>query len=152
MPVTSVRAEDIDSYPPNIRAMMKKPSPAAQALGLSIEGFDAEAGIAELAFEAGETLCNKWGGLQGGMVAAMLDEALSHAAGLTLEWGQICPTLEMKVSYLEAARPGRLRARGAMVKRGRSVGFAEAVLTDAEGCTLATATGTFTFVTLKKKD
>ncbi|HMP51167.1 MAG TPA: PaaI family thioesterase, partial [Candidatus Melainabacteria bacterium] len=42
-----------------------------------------------------------------------------------LEWGQISPTLELKVSMLNAARPGRIIGTGRVIKRGKSVGFIE---------------------------
>ena len=92
-----------------------------------------------------------WGGIQGGMVAAMLDDVMAFAVGLDLEWGQISPTLELKVSMLNPAKPGRLIAEGRVIKRGRSVGFIEGELFDEEGTLLATASSTATFVTLKKK-
>ena len=46
------------------------------------------------------------GGIQGGNVAAMLDDAMAFAIGLNLDWGQISPTLELKISMLAPARPG----------------------------------------------
>ena len=45
-------------------------------------------------------LANRYGAIHGGMTAAMMDDVISLAAGLTIEWGQITPTLEMKVSYI----------------------------------------------------
>ena len=93
-----------------------------------------------------------WGGIQGGMVAAMLDDVMSLAVGLDLEWGQISPTLELKVSMLNAARPGRIIGTGRVIKRGKSVGFIEGELTDESGKLLATGSSTATFVTLKKKE
>ena len=50
------------------------------------------------------TICNKWGGIQGGNVA-MLDDAMAFAIGLT-DWGQISPTLELKVSMMARLGPG----------------------------------------------
>ncbi|MCP5433110.1 MAG: PaaI family thioesterase [Alphaproteobacteria bacterium] len=149
MALIRTEPEKVEDYPPNIRSMMKKPSPAARTLGLKVEAFDVEGGYAELSFDAGEGLLNKWGAIQGGMVAAMLDEALAHAAGLTLSWGEICPNLETKVSFLSVARPGRLLAKGRMVKRGKQVGFVEAELRDEAGKLLATATGTVAFMAAK---
>ena len=73
------------------------------------------------------------GGIQGGNVAAMLDDAMAFAVGLNLDWGQISPTLELKVSMLAPARPGRLYAVGQVVRRGRSVGFVEACSMMARG-------------------
>ncbi len=139
-------------WPPNIQAAYKKPSSASTYLGLEILGVDMEEGRVELVFHAGENLCNKWGGIQGGMVAAMLDDAMAFAIGLKLDWGQISPTLELKVSMLAPCRPGDIYATGRVLRRGKSVGFVEGELRDVKGTLLATASSTANFVTLKKKE
>jgi uncharacterized protein (TIGR00369 family) len=140
-------------WPPNIQAVFKRMAPASRYLGLEILDADKESRTVKVAFNASAELCNMWGGIQGGMVAAMLDDVMSLAVGLDLEWGQISPTLELKVSMLNAARPGRIIGTGRVIKRGKSVGFIEGELVDAEsGKLLATGSSTATFVTLKKKE
>jgi uncharacterized protein (TIGR00369 family) len=138
-----------ERYPPNIQAILKQPAPASALLGIELLALNADEGAARAAFNAGPSLCNKWGALQGGMVAAMLDDLMSIAAGLTLEWGQIVPTLEMKSSFLSPAPPGRLIGMGRVVKRGASVVFLEARLEDLDGALLATGSGTARIVTRK---
>lgn len=142
----------VEKWSPNIRAAHDKPSPSSAHLGLELLAANAEAGIVEMAFNATERLCNKWGGIQGGNVAAMLDDAMAFAIGLNLDWGQISPTLELKVSMMAPARPGRIYAIGQVIRRGRSVGFVEGALYDADGKILATGSSTANFVTLKKRD
>lgn len=141
-----------ENWPPNVKAAHTKPSPTSAHLGLELLAVNRQAGIVEMAFNADDRLCNKWGGIQGGNVAAMLDDAMAFAIGLNLDWGQISPTLELKVSMLAPARPGRLYAIGKVVRRGRSVGFVEGSLYDADGQLLATGSSTANFVTLKKRD
>ena len=141
---------DAENWPPNVKSAHKKPSPTSAHLGLELLAVNQEAGIVEMAFNATDKLCNKWGGIQGGNVAAMLDDAMAFAIGLNLDWGQISPTLEIKVSMLAPARPGRIFAVGRVLRRGRSVGFVEGELYDAEGRLLATGSSTANFVTLKK--
>lgn len=136
-----------EDYPPNIQAILKRPAPASTLLGIEPVAIDIEAGAARIAFNAGPSLCNKWGALQGGMVAAMLDDLMSIAAGLTLQWGQIVPTLEMKTSFLQPAPPERLVGEGCVVKRGASVVFLEARLEAPDGAPLATGSGTARIVT-----
>ena len=142
------RAED---WPPNVKAADEKPSPSSAHLGLELLAVDRDRGVVEMAFQASEALCNKWGGIQGGNVAAMLDDAMAFAIGLNLDWGQISPTLELKVSMMAPARPGRLYAVGRVVRRGRSVGFVEGELYNDEGQLLAAGSSTANFVTLKKR-
>jgi uncharacterized protein (TIGR00369 family) len=142
---------DKEAWPPNVKSADKKPSPTSAHLGLDLLAVDKDNGIVEMAFNASDQLCNKWGGIQGGNVAAMLDDAMAFAVGLNLDWGQISPTLEIKVSMLSPARPGRLLSVGRVIRRGKSVGFIEGELYDAEGRLLATGSSTANFVTLKKK-
>ncbi len=146
-----IDATQSDDYPPNIQAILRKPSPASAFLGLDLLSFDAEAGLARMAFHATDALCNKWGGIQGGMVAAMLDDAISIAMGLAVEWGEITPTFELKTNFIAVARPGRLEAVGQVVKRGGSVGFVEARLWDADGGLVATASATLGIRKHKKR-
>tara|TARA_B100001989_G_C24431097_1_gene409065 strand:- start:351 stop:845 length:495 start_codon:yes stop_codon:yes gene_type:complete len=141
---------DAEKWPPNVKSAHKKPSPTSEHLGLELLAVNREAGIVEMAFNATDKLCNKWGGIQGGNVAAMLDDAMAFAIGLNLDWGQISPTLEIKVSMLAPARPSRILAVGRVLRRGRSVGFVEGELYDVEGRLLAVGSSTANFVTLKK--
>ncbi len=141
---------DAPDWPPNVRAAHSKPSPSSAHLGLELLAVDAAAGIVEMAFNASDQLCNKWGGIQGGNVAAMLDDAMAFAIGLALDWGQISPTLEIKVAMLAPTRPGRLYAVGQVVRRGASIGFVASALYDEGGALLASGTSTANFVTLKK--
>ncbi|GAB5501988.1 PaaI family thioesterase [Pyruvatibacter sp.] len=145
-------ARETEDWPPNIKAIFKRKSPASAYLGLEVIDCDVDAGTVELAFEATDNLCNLWGGIHGGMVAAMMDDILAIAVGLKLEWGQISPTLEMKVSMLSVAKPGRLIGRGRILRRGKSVVFVEGELLDAEGTLLAKGSSTCTLVTLKKRE
>jgi len=145
-------ARAADAWPPNIQAIFKRKSPASAYLGLEIVDCDVDAGTVEVAFEATDNLCNLWGGIHGGMVAAMMDDILAIAVGLTLEWGQISPTLEMKVSMLAVAKPGRLLGYGRILRRGKSVVFVEGDLRDAHGLLLAKGSSTCSLVTLKTRD
>lgn len=146
---TPIDPDTPERYPPNIQAILKGPAPASALLGIEPLALDETAGAARIAFNAGPSLCNKWGALQGGMVAAMLDDLMSIAAGLNLEWGQIVPTLEMKTSFLQPAPPERLIGEGRVVKRGTSVVFLEARLESPDGALLATGSGTARIVTRK---
>lgn len=150
MAYTKVDPAKGQDYPPNIQAILKQPSPASTFLGLELLEVDTEALRVRLAFNAEDRVCNKWGGIHGGMVAAMLDELMAIALGLSLEWGQISPTLEMKASYIAAGRPGRLIGEGWTVKRGKSVAFIEAELKNADGDLIATGSSTARIVQMKR--
>lgn len=120
-----------EQYPPNIQAILKRPAPAAEFLGQAIQEVDVPAGRVVVTYQAADGHQNRFGAIHGGITAAMLDDAISLAAGLTAAWGDITPTLEMKVSYLSLAKPGMtLQARAQIIKRGQSILFAEATLSD----------------------
>ena len=68
-----------------------------------------------------------------------------------MEWGQITPTLEMKVSYIRQGKLGtRLLATARTVRRGSTVAFIEAELLDEAGALIATASSTIAITPLKR--
>ena len=84
------------------------------------------------------------------MSSRTLTLLMSVAAGLSIQWGQITPTLEMKVSYIAQAKAGRAVAEARTVKRGKTVLFLEADLKDAGGRLLATGSCTAMIAEMKK--
>jgi acyl-coenzyme A thioesterase PaaI-like protein len=67
-----------------------------------------------------------------------------------LAWGEIAPTLEMKVSYLNQAGVGRHIGEASVRKRGRQISFLEASLIREDGRLIATASGTIMIAALKR--
>jgi uncharacterized protein (TIGR00369 family) len=140
-----------DKYPPNIQAVLKRRAEAAVVLGQEVLDVDVEKGWVRVAYDTTQTLANRFGAIHGGMTAAMMDDVISLAAGLTIEWGQITPTLEMKVSYVAQGKPGiRLIAEARTVRRGGTVIFLEADLKDEAGKLIATASSTVMITPVKK--
>jgi uncharacterized protein (TIGR00369 family) len=121
--------------------------PAAATLGWELVDADPGVGTIEVAFTAGPEMANPMGNVQGGFLAAMLDDTLGPALVATLGAGQFAVTLELKVNFLRPASVGRLVGRGRIVHRGGSVAFLEGSLADADGATLATATATARLIT-----
>lgn len=120
--------------------------PSIKTLGGHIVGFDGASGVLEFRFEAAPAHTNLDGIVQGGFVAGMLDAAMAHVVFCAKERLVILATLEMKVSYLDIARPGPLRALGRVARMGKSIGFLEADLFNAEDVLLAKATSTVKIV------
>ena len=54
----------------------REPPPAARTLGWELLAVDPDAGTIEVAFAAGEAFLNPAGVIQGGFLAAMLDDTL----------------------------------------------------------------------------
>ena len=138
-------------YPPNIQAILKRPAPAAVILGQELLEVDIATGSVRVAYMVSDALANRFGALHGGMTAAMMDDVISLAAGLSVEWGQITPTLEMKVSYIRQGKLGaKLVAVARTVRRGSTVAFIEAELSDEAGALIATASSTIAITPLKR--
>lgn len=88
------------------------------------------------------------GNIQGGFLAAMLDDTLGPALVATLPDGEFAPTLELKVSFLRPAKPGQLIGRGRVVHRGGTIAFLAGDLYDGDGEHVASATATARVVRL----
>lgn len=116
------------------------PPPTVALLGWSLVSLDAEAGVIEVAFEGKPEFCNPAGNVQGGILAAMIDDAmgpvvLAHSGGT-----RFCSTIDLHTHYLRPVKPGRITVRASVTKMGRTVGFIEAQLFDAEQRLCARAT------------
>ncbi|AQZ69059.1 phenylacetic acid degradation protein [[Actinomadura] parvosata subsp. kistnae] len=118
------------------------PPPAAATLGWELLHVDPGQGTIEVAFKADESFTNPVGVIQGGFLAAMLDDTLGPALVATLPPGQFAPTLDLHVQFLRPARPGRLVGRGRVVRRGRQVCFMSGELLGPDGEPVAVATAT----------
>jgi uncharacterized protein (TIGR00369 family) len=116
--------------------------PAAVLLGWQLSWVAPARGEIEVFFEATEQFTNPMGNVQGGFLSAMLDDTLGPALAATLAPDEFAPTLELKVSFLRPAAPGRLVGRGRVVHRGGTIAFLAGDLFDATGAPVASATAT----------
>ncbi|QUQ62762.1 PaaI family thioesterase [Kutzneria sp. CA-103260] len=117
--------------------------PAIQQLfGLTFETVDPGRMVVSVATrpEFGNTM----GTVHGGVLATLLDTAMSCAVHTTLPAGVGYTTLEIKVNYVRAAHTdGRLlTTEGVVVHAGRRTATAEGRVTDAEGRLIAHASTT----------
>jgi uncharacterized protein (TIGR00369 family) len=116
--------------------------PAGESLGWKVLKIDAARKSFSAEFVARPELLNPAGIVQGGFLAAMLDETLSPAVAACLQPGEFPATLEMKVSFVAPARLGTLVGEATLVSQGKHVCFVEGRLSDSEGRVVATATAT----------
>ncbi len=122
--------------------------PVAGLLGWELQEVDPHAGTIVVRFDGRPEFTNPLGNIQGGMLAAMLDDTMGPALVATLPPGGFAPTLEMKVTYLQPAVVGPLWGHGRVVKRGGTISFVEADLVDADGAMIARATATVRMITM----
>ncbi len=113
--------------------------PCANLLGWTLLDHDAAKGWVRLAFEGRPEFVNPAGFIQGGMLAAMLDDTMGPAVLLMTEGRFFTVSIGMSVSFLAPAKPGRLIGEGQVVQLGKTIGFVEASLTDCAGALVARA-------------
>ena len=124
--------------------------PASQHLGWRCLEIDSERGTIATQFEARSEFVNPGGMVQGGFLAAMLDNTISAAIHATLEPNQYPVTLEINVSFIHPAKPGPLIGHGRVIHVGRSIGFLAGELRTPDDVLIATATATARIVELRK--
>ncbi len=122
--------------------MNKFGPPTAELLGMRILEVDKDIGFIRLEVLAKPEFCNPMGSVQGGIVAAILDDAAAMSVVVKSNERIVVPTLEFKVSFFGAAKPGKLFAEGRCLKLGKRAVFMESKLFDPEGGLLATMTAT----------
>ncbi len=71
---------------------------------------------------------NSIGLLQGGMIAALADEAVAFALYSLVKEGDTFNTVEMKINFLGAVKDGEVEAEAHIFKRGRTISLGEAVV------------------------
>ena len=125
-----------------IERMNAHAPPALKLLGGKVVSFDEKGGIVEMHFAVGESLCHSGDIVQGGFLAGMLDAAMTHAVFAVLKDFVIVASLEIKVSFLEIARPGTIVGRGWITRMGKTISFLEGELTNSDGVVLARSSST----------
>ena len=109
-------------------------------LGGKVIAVDRKARTCTFEFNPTTDLCHSVDVVQGGFTTAMLDAAMSHA--IFAESGDSVvglSSLEIKTSFLDVTRAGKLRAIGKVMKTSYKTAFLEAHLYNADGVLTATA-------------
>lgn len=114
--------------------------PCAELLGWEVVEARPADGWIRVRFEGRPEFTNPAGYIQGGFLAAMLDDTMGPAMFIYSEGRMFTPTIELHVSYLAPARPGPLYGEGQVVQAGKSIAFLEGRLMDLSGVVVAKAT------------
>ena len=123
--------------------------PCADLLGLDIVDID-PAGSVSVAFTGRPEFCNAAGNVQGGFLAAMLDDCMGPAIVIATNAEKFPSTIDLNVQFLAPARPGKLVGRGRVVHLGKTIGFVEAELKDVGGTLIARATASVRITAMQK--
>jgi len=124
---------------PDIFDRFPKP-PCAEHLGWTLLDADMDAGWIRIGFTARPEFRNPAGYVQGGFLAAMLDDTMGPAVLMKSGGRAYTATIDLSVRYLAPARIGAFVGEGRAVQIGKTIAFAEAKLMDGEGRLIATAT------------
>ena len=132
---------DKESFFWRIMAGERPPPRVAAILGIAFKAIDATQGTIEVEFEGKPEFTNPAGNIQGGFLAAMLDDTMGPALAATLSKGEFAPTLNLNVSFERPAKVGALLGKGRVLQRGKEVCFlAGELFQDGELIASATAT------------
>ena len=116
-----------------------------RTLGVEVE--DAKEGWVRLRVPIRDELRNAAGApLHGGVYSALVDMAVGGALSTLHDdasGGVGQTTLDLNVSFIAAATEGAVFAEGRILKRGRSIAFGEARITDAQDRLLAVGRATY---------
>jgi len=118
--------------PPNI----------ATALRAKTINFDAQEKTLSVTFDIESRFTNSAGNIQGGILTAMLDATMGPCNGMVLGDNQFAPTLNMNVSFLNPAQPGKFTGKANVVYQGKTICFLAGELYDQNNKLIATATAT----------
>jgi len=93
-------------------------------------------------------LANSIGLMQGGVIAALADEAVAFALYSLVRDGEMINTVEMKINFLGAVKEGDVTAEAHIAKRGRTISLGEFEVRQADRLV---AKGLCTYIHLTKK-
>ena len=120
---------------------------------LEVNVEDAGEGWVKLRVPVKDGLRNAVGApVHGGVLSALVDMVVGGAVGTTHEGpggGVGQSTLDLNVSFLAAAGDGDLFAEGRLLRRGRTIAFGEARISDASGRLVAVGRATYMLLTTK---
>ena len=132
-------ASDAVSRYPALLAMQAVPLFAA----LGYEFSDAGDGWAELTFSAGANSMNLYGIVHGGAWLFLADSAMGGALGTVCAPDERIITTQADFRWLRALEGSTIRARGRVVRRGRSVSHASVELFDGARKLIGQGSGTY---------
>jgi uncharacterized protein (TIGR00369 family) len=114
--------------------------PSSKLLGWRLLDARPEQGWVRIGFDGKKEFCNPAGFVQGGILAAMLDDTMGPAVFVMTEGRLYTATITMTVNFLAPAKPGPIVGEANVTQLGKTIAFVEGRLTAADGAVLATAT------------
>jgi uncharacterized protein (TIGR00369 family) len=106
---------------------------ASKTLGWTLISIDAKKGEIKLGFDGKAEFANPAGIVQGGMLAAMIDDAMASIIIAHFGAKKMPSTIDLHVHFLRPVRIGPVTVEAKITERGRTTVFVEAELFEARG-------------------
>ena len=120
---------------------------------LSMKIRDVGRGFSTLEIDLSEKHLQPFGMVHGGVFASIIDAAAFWALFYDIEDQKAgATTVDLKLNYLAPAASGKLIAKGRQIKLGKTLGYAEAEVTDTNDKILAHGTSTLIILAGKGLD
>lgn len=116
--------------------------PCAAFLGYEFVSLDREQRRMRVNFTGSPAMLNPRGGVQGGFITAMLDDAMGSMVVALTDGRQGPASVDIHTQYLRPAAPGPLACEAAVVHMTKNTVFTRASLYNEAGEIVATATQT----------
>ena len=120
--------------------------PTAELLGWRLLSLDAAAGRIEIGFDGKPEFANPAGYVQGGLLTAMLDDAMGPVVAAHTNGASFPTTIDLQVQFLRPVRPGPVRVVARVVQLGKAIAFLEGELFDQNDRLAARATASAALV------
>ncbi|HAY21920.1 MAG TPA: hypothetical protein DCY27_07085 [Desulfobacterales bacterium] len=117
-------------------------------ISMEIEVPELGLGYARFVMPFKPGLANSIGLLQGGMIAALADEAVAYALWSLVPEEELISTVELKVNFLAPVRQGPVEAIARIAKRGGTLSLGEVEVWEKDRLA---AKGLFTYIHLKPR-
>ncbi|HEX4301518.1 MAG TPA: PaaI family thioesterase [Rhizomicrobium sp.] len=127
-----------------------KPHALSAKLGLEKVIDHGESGRAIIHYRAAMDMCHSGGIVQGGFITGWIDAAMAHVVMAATNYEFSPLSLEIKVSFLQAANPGLIVAEAWIERRGKSTAFLEGLIRNEAGAVLAKGSSTVRLVPMKR--
>ena len=113
---------------------------------LSMKIVQLEIGRSFLEIEIQEKHLQPFGYVHGGVFSTIIDAATWWAAFPEIDEDMGMTTVDLKLNYLAPMQTGKMLARGRSIKLGRTLGLADAEVTDESGRLVAHGTSTLMLI------
>jgi uncharacterized protein (TIGR00369 family) len=133
-------------YLEDLRERGSEANPFFGLMGIEVVSFGG--GEATLSMEVRPDMLNGAGWLQGGIYAALADEAMALALFTLLDGEETIATISETTSYFSGICEGRIFSTGKVARKGRQVAFTEGrvMAESAEGPVLSKTSASFSII------